>query len=66
MLRPNIDLCLNIASYKGHANIVEYILDNFKVDFDYDKPGSNPVMPAVYKGHLQVLKTLVAKGMKLL
>ena len=63
MLKPGIELCLNIATYRGHANVVEYILDNFQVGFDYEKPGSNPVMPAVYKGHLDVVKILVAKGM---
>jgi ankyrin repeat protein len=52
---------LNLAAAKGHIDVVQYLL-SCGAKLDVSEPERNPLFGAVYGGHLDIVKLLVARG----
>jgi ankyrin repeat protein len=53
---------LAIASYSGHKEIVDFLIEKGADIHKKDKFGAMPIHMAVVKGHIDIVKKLVAKG----
>lgn len=53
---------LAIASYSGHQEIVDFLIEKGADIHKKDKFGAMPIHMAVVKGHIEIVKKLVAKG----
>lgn len=55
---------LTIAAFKGYKNIVELLYEN-GTHLDVSSFDRNPLIAAIYNGHLDVVRFLVEKGIDL-
>jgi ankyrin repeat protein len=52
---------LKTAASYGHADIVKYLISNGAV-FDTSEPFRNPLVGAIYNGHLNIVQLLIQHG----
>ena len=53
---------LMVASFEGHLDIVQLLLDNGAKVNDVDSTGMTALMLAAERGHLEIVKLLLSKG----
>lgn len=53
---------LMVASFEGHLDIVQLLLDNGAEVNDVDSTGMTALMLAAERGHLEIVKLLLSKG----